>query len=149
MSNKWVQGWYTVKRPDKYLGDPNDVRYLSSWELDFFKFCDNNPNVIKWASEEIKIPYAKPDPKTGREVFSVYFPDVFLVYKDKKGKLRKALIEIKPHKQTRKSRARKPVKKIQEEYTYIVNQCKWKAAQEWCKQHDIEFRVITEKDQFF
>jgi hypothetical protein len=148
MSNNWIQGWYTPKRPDKYLGDPNKIRYLSSWELDFFEFCDSNPNVIKWASEEISIPYQKPDPRTGNLVSSVYFPDIFLVWKDKTGTLRKRLIEIKPHKQTRSTRAKKPIRRIQEQYTYIVNQCKWKAAEEWCKQYGIEFEVITEKNQF-
>lgn len=148
MADNWRQGWYTVKRPDKYLGDPNAVRYLSSWELEFFEFCDNNPNIIKWASEEIAIPYAKPHPRTGNLVSSVYYPDVYLVWKDVNGKLRKRLVEIKPQKQTRKSRARKPTKRVQEEYTFIVNQCKWKAAEEWCKQYGIEFKVITENDQF-
>lgn len=144
----WVQGWYTPKRPDKYLGDPNNIRYLSSWELEFFKFCENNPNVIKWASEEIPIHYYKPDPVSGNLISSVYYPDVYLVYKDGEGKLRKRLVEIKPHKQTKPSKARKPLKRAQEQYTHIVNQCKWKAAEEWCKQKGIEFHVLTEKDQF-
>lgn len=148
MAGGWIQGWYVPKHPEKYLGDVNAIRYLSSWELDFFKFCDNNVNIIKWASEEIPIHYYKPDPRTGGMVSSVYYPDVFLVFKDKDGKLNKQLIEIKPHKQSQPSKARKASRRMQEQYTYIVNQCKWDAAQKWCESKGIEFRVLTEKDQF-
>lgn len=144
----WVQGYYTVRRPDKYLGDPNNVRYLSSWEREFFNFCENNSNVLKWASEEIPIQYYKPDPRTGQLVSSIYYPDVFVVFKDKNGNIKRQLIEIKPYKQTKPSKARKPLKRFEEQYTHTVNQCKWKAAQEWCNQKGIEFRVLTEKDQF-
>lgn len=146
--DNWVQGNYTVKRPDKYLGDPNNVRYLSSWELKFFEFCDNNENILKWASEEIPIQYGKPDIRTGAIVSSIYLPDIFLVYKTKDGKVKKRLIEIKPHAQTKPSRSRKADKRAREQYTYIVNQCKWDAAQKWCDSRGIEFKVLTEKDQF-
>ena len=30
--------------------------------------------------------------------------------------------------------------------TYAVNQAKWKAADEWCKDKRIEFKIITEKE---
>ena len=30
--------------------------------------------------------------------------------------------------------------------TYSVNQAKWKAADEWCKDRKIEFKIITENE---
>ena len=30
--------------------------------------------------------------------------------------------------------------------TYAVNTAKWKAAQEWCADRKIEFKIITEKE---
>ena len=30
--------------------------------------------------------------------------------------------------------------------TYEVNQAKWKAAHEWCKDHRVEFKIITERE---
>ena len=40
---------------------------------------------------------------------------------------------------------RKTKRYIQEAATYVVNQSKWKAATEFCKDHGWEFQVITEK----
>ena len=44
------------------------------------KFCDENPAIGAWASEAIKIPYRSP--LTGKP--TVYVPDFFIQYKDKK-----------------------------------------------------------------
>ena len=43
------------------------------------RLCDEHPNVAKWASESIKIPYRHPF--TGK--YTVYVPDFFVVYVDK------------------------------------------------------------------
>ena len=32
--------------------------------------------------------------------------------------------------------------------TYAVNQSKWNAADEWCKDRKLEFKVITEQELF-
>ena len=47
-----------------------------------------------------------------------------------------------------KPKKRKRVTKsyIYECQTYAVNQAKWKAADEWCKDRKIEFKIITEKE---
>ena len=40
-------------------------------------YCDNNPNILEWGSEEIIIPYKSPlDKKVHR-----YFPDFFIKYR--------------------------------------------------------------------
>lgn len=145
---KWKEGKFIPKNQDKYLGDVNQIYYRSSWELDAFEFCDNNPHVIKWASEEIAIPYRKPSPTSGNLIDSIYLPDLFVVISDQHGNLSRQLIEIKPKKQTQKSKARKPGKRLEEEYTLMVNRLKWEAAEHWCMQRNIQFRLLTEEDQF-
>lgn len=135
---KYKQGLYTPINVEKYLGDPTKVRYMSSWELRMFQFLDNNPNILKWGSEEIKIPYIKP---TDKKVH-MYWPDFFIIYKDKQGRIKQELIEVKPLKQTKPPRKNAS---MYEKLTYAVNCSKWQAAAEWCKQNNVEFRLLTEK----
>lgn len=142
-----MQGRYTLNHPEKYLGDKEKVVYRSSWEYDAFKFCDNNPHILKWASEEIAIPYALPTPNGGMRKAN-YYPDLFLVYKDKAGNMHKEVIEIKPKKQTRPSQARKASTKMMENAVYFKNCLKWEAAEKWCKQRGIVFKILHEGDQF-
>ena len=78
---KFAQGRFAMKYPDKYVGGKTPL-YRSSWEFAFMKFCDENPNVAKWASESIRIPYK--NPLTGRH--TIYVPDFFIAYSDRKGK---------------------------------------------------------------
>jgi 4-hydroxyphenylpyruvate dioxygenase-like putative hemolysin len=57
------------------------------------------------------------------------------------------MIEVKPERETKPPvQKRKTKRYIQESVTYIVNQSKWKAATEFCKDHGWEFKVVTEKD---
>lgn len=145
---EWLKGVYTLKNPDKYLGDPDNVIYRSSWELDVFKKLDVNPHILKWVSEEIVIPYAKPDLRTGEFTQGFYHPDIFIVKKEVNGDIKRELLEIKPYKQTIPPTSRKPARRLQEQYTYIVNRHKWAAAEEWCKKRGITFRLLTEKNLF-
>src|SRR5690625_3102410 len=149
MSRKnWKQGRYILKNPEKYLGDVNNIIYRSSWEEEAFRHLDLNPNILKWCSEEIPIQYMKPDPKTDEYTCSVYYQDLFIVKEDVNGNIGREIIEIKPYKQTKSPRSRKPSTRLYEEYQWIVNQHKWEAASSWCKAKGIEFRIMTEKDMF-
>ena len=87
---RWAQGKYSLKNPDKYVGNKNPT-YRSSWEFHFMKFCDENPAIASWASEAIKIPYI--NPVSRRKVN--YVPDFLIMYKTKSGKPRAEIIEIK------------------------------------------------------
>lgn len=138
---------FVPKHPEKYIGTKDVIVYRSSWELTTLKFMDNNPNVVRWSYEEIKIPYLKPLPHGGL-VKTVYIPDVYVEYYNRNGELKKELLEIKPKKQTQMSRARKVERKMYENYIYAVNMAKWTAAETWCKSRGIEFRVITENSIF-
>jgi hypothetical protein len=57
------------------------------------------------------------------------------------------VIEVKPEYQTKQPVKRKKTQKfINESVTYIINQSKWKAATEFCKDHGWEFKILTEID---
>ena len=142
----YKQGTYQLRHPDKYVGDVTKVRFMSSWELEFHKFLDNNMNIIEWSSEELKIPYLKPT--TGR--VHIYLPDYWVKYLDSSGQIIEEIIEVKPEKETRAPRGVGKNKKTQlyEQLTWAVNEAKWKAAALYCKKRGIKFRVITEKHLF-
>lgn len=137
---RFVQGYYHPKHPEKYIGDLNKIIFRSSWELKFNQFLDSNPNVINWGSESVAIPYIKP---TDQRVHK-YYPDYFVVYKDKNGIEHREMIEIKPLKQAKLSKRAN----LYEQVTYAINVAKWESAKRWCDQHGITFRVVTEKELF-
>ena len=140
MSHRFAKGKFTPKNPSKYVGLTVPT-YRSSWELSFMTFCDKNPNIIKWASEAIKIPYR--NPLTGKQ--TVYVPDFFIQYIDKNNKMNVELIEIKPASQQLAERVGKS--KVNQAM-YIKNQAKWAAASIYCKQQGIKFRVLNQYDLF-
>jgi len=142
VAKKWRQGFYEVRNPDKYVGDLNKIIFRSSWELHMNQFFDNNPNILRWSSEEFYIPYIKPtDGKVHR-----YFPDYWIEYKNRDGNIIQEVIEVKPSNQVYPNR-----KKRQTNYdriTYEINVSKWKAATEFCKKRGVKFQIITEKQIF-
>jgi len=141
-----IKSIYKPSHPEKYLGNSNNIICRSSWERQFCRYCDVNPNIVKWASEEFSIPYISPvDGRPHR-----YYPDFLIEVKEKSGKLKKYVIEIKPKKQTLPPIKKKRVTKgfITEAKTYAVNQAKWKAAVDFCKDNLIEFKIITEDELY-
>lgn len=137
MTRKFAHGKYYPSNPQKYAGR-NTPTYRSSWELTLCQFCDNHPSVIQWASESISIPYK--NPLTGKNTF--YVPDFFILYQDKNGTNRAELIEVKPRSQTTMENARS----MRDKAAVAVNHAKWAAANAFCKQNGMIFRVITEND---
>lgn len=131
-------GRYPVGNPQKYDGDSTKVYYRSLWERQVFKWCESNPQVIRWSSEETVIPYkCKTDNRIHR-----YFVDVKI--KLESGET--YLVEIKPKKETiaPKKPARQTKKYVNEVMTYVKNQSKWEAAEEYCMQRGWKFVVWTE-----
>jgi hypothetical protein len=59
MARKFASGKFTLKNPEKYIGNKTPT-YRSGWEFHFMRFCDENPNITQWASEAVKIPYRNP-----------------------------------------------------------------------------------------
>jgi len=133
------KGKYKIKNPDKYIGNPSKVVFRSLWERNAFRWCESNPKVKLWNSEEIVVPYKyQVDKKLHR-----YYVDLLIQMDNKET----YLIEIKPKAQTQppKKRSRKTKKYINEQLTYIKNQDKWEAADQYAKHKGWKFQVWTEE----
>ena len=137
-------GKFSPKNPQKYIGDPNNIVYRSSWECKVMDWLDRNDDIISWASEELIVPYKSPVDNR----FHRYFPDFLVKIRTKDGQLKTWMIEIKPKKQTREPQKPKRITKqyINEVTTWGVNQAKWKAATEYCLDKGWTFQIITEDD---
>ncbi len=138
--SRFAKGKYTLKNPEKYIGIKTPT-YRSSWEWQFMNFCDTHSSIQKWASEPVKIPYR--NPLTNK--VTMYVPDFFIQYLDKKGSLISEIIEIKPkNQQLLENVGKNKIRQAQ----YIVNQSKWASASVWCKKQNLGFRVLNESDIF-
>ena len=138
------KGRYQPNNPLKYKGNYRNIIYRSLWELKFMKYCDSNQNILEWGSEEFWLPYRSPiDNRIHR-----YFPDFYIKVRENNGMVKKYVIEIKPKKQCIEP---KPQKKKTRTYIYEVreyakNQAKWKAAEEYCIDRGLQFKVLTENE---
>lgn len=139
MASKYVQGYYTVLNPDKYVGKGKPM-FRSSWEFKVMQMFDTNPNITNWASESLKIPYQ--NPFTGK--YTVYVPDFVVTYVDAKGARKAEIIEVKPAKETFLEQAKSQRAKA----AVALNTYKWAAAHAFAKQHGMTFRVLTEQNLF-
>lgn len=131
-------GIYKVKNKKKYRGNSENVVFRSLWENACFKWCDENPQVKSWSSEEVVVPYFyEADKKYHR-----YFVDLLIQLETQT-----ILVEIKPKKETAppKSPARKTKKFLEESLTFVKNQNKWNAASEFAKDRGWDFQVWTEE----
>lgn len=136
---KYANGKFTVKNPEKYMGKRSPT-YRSSWEFAFMNFCDNNPAVLNWTSESVKIPYY--NPVSGKQ--TIYVPDFLIVYVDAKQKQHTEVVEIKPSTETTMESARS----YRDKLSVAINMAKWAAADAWARANNMRFRVITEYDIF-
>ena len=137
------KGKYIPTNPKKYKGNPSQVIYRSLWERRVMVYCDRNDKILEWGSEEVIIPYRSPwDGKIHR-----YFPDFYMKVKQKSGNVKKFLIEVKPKSQC-KSPVKNPKRKTRNWYKQVkawgINQAKWKSAEEYCKDKEMEFKILTE-----
>jgi hypothetical protein len=141
---KYYQGKYKPKNPQKYLGDPTNIVYRSGWELRLMRYLDSHPNVLEWGSEEVVIPYISPI--DGR--YHRYFTDFIVKQINRDGNKETIIIEVKPKAQTKPPEKKSRVTKryVNEVKTWGVNQAKWKAASEFCKDRGWKFQLITEDE---
>lgn len=140
--DKYRQGVFKPINASKYVGKTLPV-YRSGWELKFFRWCDNNPNVVEWASESVIIPYLnKADGKYHR-----YYTDGIVAIKENE-KITKYIIEIKPSSQLKVPVAgKKKTSTINyENFRYLQNISKWDAAKQWCSKKGYKFLILTEKE---
>lgn len=121
------------------------IEYRSSWELNFMKYCDENPNILRWMSEERAIWYSDPVSKKKRR----YFPDFIIQFKRKDGIIIEEVVEIKPQRQVKgpnPNPKRRTRSWMNECLTYATNLAKWAAATEWAEDRGMNFRLLTEQD---
>ena len=137
---RFARGKFAIKNKEKYVGTRTPT-YRSGWEHAFMRLCDEHPNVYKWASESIRIPYRHP--LTGK--YTIYVPDFFIVYVDKEGRKHAELVEVKPKAQTTMENAGRSHAKQKQ---VVINSAKWEAANAYARQNKIRFRVVSE-DQLF
>ena len=154
MAFKSYKGWYTISNPEKfvppidgYMKSFNEstmqVEYKSSLELKSFMYCCNSSAVKKWSVEPYPIHYLKPTDGMQHR----YYPDLWIEFKSGK----KVLVEVKSSGETQEPK--KPKKMNQNAIrrykraliTWSINQAKWEAAQEFCKENDMEFMLLTER----
>lgn len=143
-NDQFKQGVFKPKNPKKFLG--KYAVFRSSYELKFFRWADENPNVLEWGSESVIVPYVSPiDGKVHR-----YYVDSFMAIREG-DVIKKYLIELKPSKQMLPPKVTKNKRAstlLYEQQTYIKNTAKWAAAREYAKKKGLEFIIITEKELF-
>lgn len=142
----FVQGTYEVANKDKYVGTKNP-RYLSSYELQVFRWADHHPSIIRWGSETTIIPYLDPRIQRKRR----YMVDIFIEVEDREGNRKTYLVEIKPAAQTKPpvktARKRQDVYEKEVE-TFTTNVLKWEAAKKFCQERGWDFMILTEHQIF-
>lgn len=109
------------------------------------RWCDDNPNIKRWQSEEKAIWYWNPIQKKNCR----YYPDFIVEYERKDGITLQEMVEIKPYRQVvgpPENPKRRTKAWVGSVMTYMVNQAKWKAARKWCEDKGMNFRIVTEKD---
>lgn len=161
-------GKFKPKNLGKYKGDPNKITYRSLWEAKLMQICDTNPNIIKWNSEEIVIPYFDPIKNRQRR----YYMDFWAIMKKPNGETFEMLIEVKPHKESyfwvkalkegTEPSAPRPMPKsanpkvmarwYSECSTAATNTAKWNATLKYCKEYERKtgkkmiFKIFTEHE---
>ena len=143
---KAYKGRFVPTNPKKYRGDPTNIIYRSRWEFDFMQYLDTHPDVLQWASEEIRIKYLSPKTRKWQN----YIPDFLIEIKKIDGTTEKLLIEIKPFKETQPpdEKRKTHMQFLKESVTYSINRSKWAAAREWCRKNGVTFKIITEKELY-
>jgi hypothetical protein len=134
------KGIYKPTNPKKYVGNINHIVYRSLWERKFMVYCDTQENIKHWSSEEFHVVYYNPVTKKLHK----YFPDFVI----KTNKNENFMIEVKPAKYTvpPKKPKRKTKAYMAEQLEYIKNKAKWSAAEEYCEQNNLKFKIFTEKE---
>lgn len=162
---KTYQGYYRVKNPHKYIGDPNLIIYRSSWEFVFCRWCDYSPSILRWSSEPIRVPYYDRvskleeckkqglDPNNPKNWTTRYYNTDFWVEIDQgEGKTQKMFVEVKAAGKLKRPippTENSPLKDIrrfnQAAKEYLINEAKFAALTAWAEKNNSIFRVFTEE----
>lgn len=141
------KGQYIITNKNKYIGKTPPY-YKSALEFYFMRYCDNNDNILQWQYEGIAIPYINPlkPLKESNEPNANYYPDFYIKYRDLKGEIKEALIEVKSKNETMPPKEQKRIsKKWKQEFcTYKLNESKWRQCKAYCDKAGLGFMIITE-----
>ena len=122
------RGKFRPTNERKYEGNIDTIEFRSLWERQVMKWCDENPDVVKWSSEEVIIPYISPvDRKQHR-----YFMDFKIEFQNG------TVMLVEKKKNARCSRY------LKEAQTFAVNDAKWQAAEKYAKKRGWKFAIFTE-----
>ena len=146
-NNKYTQGVYNPVNVNKYIGDPTNIKFRSSWEYAFCKYLDLNEKILKWSCEQPIITYQDLRNKVHR-----YYPDFYyeLMIGDDPNNYSRVIVEVKPSKELYPpNKPKNQTGKALENYEYAVrthikNKLKWNAAEEFAKSRGMQFVIITE-----
>lgn len=131
----YKQGIIDPRHCKKYYSQckSEPIIYRSGLELQFINYCENNPKIVKWASEPIKIPYYSRLTKKEAN----YYPDY--VIENENGK--RCIIEIKPANQTIKP---SDIDSLWLKENWVRNNDKWIAAKKYAEDRGMKFLIVTE-----
>lgn len=146
-NSKYTQGLYNPVNPDKYIGNPLDIKFRSSWEYAFCKYLDLNEKIIKWSCEQPIITYQDLRNKVHR-----YYPDFYyeMLKNGDPQNLERVIVEIKPTTELYPpEKPKNETGKALENYEYAVrthvkNKLKWNAAEDYARSRSMKFVIITE-----
>jgi len=148
-NGKTKSGKYLPINMEKYIGDGNDIIYRSSWEKRFCSYCDLNPNIVKWSSEPVIIPYFSPIDQKMHE----YNVDFYIKVKKEDNTFQDWFVEIKPENQYGKENkpvisgniTEKKVKQYNEKLkVWITNMAKFEAATRYAEARGYKFGTVNE-----
>ena len=161
-NGNYKQGYFKPTNPGKYRGDPNQIIFRSMWEQRFMVWCDIHPNIVKWSSEPVAIPYINPCAKLVNGQYQSamhnYYVDFYITVQKEDGS-QSWLIEIKPGMQVPTSeqlsrlrnmisegnRTDKKVKRYNQELkTLLINRAKFLAAKKFAEDRGCKFAVCDE-----
>jgi hypothetical protein len=98
-----------------------ECKYRSGWEEGYMRHLDSSAEVKTWSYESVVIPYVS-NVRTGK--LRKYYPDFDVTMQDGQ----RCLIEIKPSKKL----------------SHRTVQKKIAAAQQWCSDHGVTYKILTE-----
>jgi len=135
-NSKYHQGFISPATCHKYYSSckSEPIIYRSGLEFQFIEYCENNPMVVKWASEPIAIKYYSRLDKKEQN----YYPDYII--ENNKGV--RCIVEVKPENQKLKPDATDS-EWLKE--AWIKNVDKWTAAKKFAEDHGMKFIIVTEK----
>jgi hypothetical protein len=146
----FIQGYYKLDNPEKYIGDPEKIIYRSSWEFRFCKYCDHTADVLKWSSEPVGIPYLHPLDNR----MHTYYVDYYMRLK-KANSYEDVFAEVKPKASLQKPllEGQKITTKKLKHYnnalkTWLINRAKFAAAKQFAELKGSRFILVTEEFLF-